>query len=107
MRASTAAVFGMATALVGNGIGPTLVGFASDRFAAQLFAGGDYAVLCRPGAALDQAVAVACAAASLGGLRRAMMISVLSFAWAAVHYLWASRSLREDLRAARAAALSA
>lgn len=107
MRASTAAVFGMATALVGNGIGPTLVGFASDRFAAQLFAGGDYAVLCRPGAALDQAVAEACAAASLGGLRRAMMISVLSFGWAAVHYFWASRSLREDLRAARAAALSA
>ena len=48
---------------------------------------------CRPGAA----VAEGCAQASLHGLRVAMMISVLSFAWAAVHYALAARRLREEL----------
>jgi predicted MFS family arabinose efflux permease len=107
MRASTSAVFAMLTALVGTGIGPTLVGFASDRFAALAFA-GDYAAQCAPGrAAGSDALAVACAQASLAGLREAMTLSVLSFAWAAVHYLLASRSLREELQAARAATAAA
>jgi hypothetical protein len=47
-------------------------------------------------------LAEACAQASLQGLRAAMMISVLSFAWAAVHYALAARSLRAELSAARA-----
>jgi hypothetical protein len=97
MRASTSAVFAMLMALVGTGIGPTLVGFASDRFAAAAYA-GHYATACRPGAG---AVAAGCAQAALSGLRGAMMISVLSFGWAAVHYALASRSLREELAAAR------
>lgn len=92
MRASTSAVFAMLMALVGTGIGPTFVGYASDRLAARAFA-GDFAMACRPGAA----VAEGCAQASLHGLRVAMMISVLSFAWAAVHYALAARRLREEL----------
>ncbi len=98
MRASTTAVFAMLMALVGTGIGPTLVGYASDRFASRAF-NGDFAVACRPGV---QAVAEGCAAASLQGLRLAMMIAVLSFAWAAVHYLLAARALRAELAAASA-----
>ena len=96
MRASTTAVFAMLMALVGTGIGPTLVGYASDRFAAATF-GSDFATACRPGAT---AVAEGCAAASLQGLRAAMMIAVLSFAWAAIHYLLAARALRSELEAA-------
>ena len=105
MRASTTAVFAMAMALVGTGIGPTLVGFASDRLAAIAFAPGSYAMQCGPGrgAAAPQ-VASDCAQAALTGLREAMMLSVLSFAWAAVHYYVASRSLREDLRQAQSTA---
>jgi len=35
------------------------------------------------------------------------MLSVLSFAWAAVHYLLASRNLRDELRTARTATATA
>jgi MFS family permease len=103
MRASTSAVFAMLMALVGTGVGPTLVGYASDRFAGLAFA-GDYTAQCTPGrAAASEAVAIACGDAALNGLRRALTLCVLSFAWAALHYLLASRGLREELRAARAA----
>ena len=107
MRASTSAVFAMLMALIGTGIGPTLVGFASDRFAALAYS-GDYVGQCGPGrSAAGDAVAAACAQASLTGLRQAMMLSVLSFAWAAVHYLLASRNLRDELRTARTATATA
>jgi MFS family permease len=107
MRASTSAVFAMLMALVGTGLGPTLVGFASDRFAAIAFA-GSYSLQCAPGvAAANPAVASACAAAALTGLREALTLCVLSFVWAALHYLLASRGLREELRMARAATADA
>ncbi len=102
MRASTTAVFAMLTALVGTGIGPTAVGFLSDRLAGASFAGGRYAELCGPGRpAPDSAVLRACGEAATLGLREAMMLSVLSFGWAAVHFYLASRSLRADLQIAR------
>ena len=102
MRASSAAVYGMCSALVGVGLGPTTVGFASDRLAALAFTAGDYASLCGPGrpAAAEQ-IAAACGQAALHGLREAMMVAVLSFAWAAVHFYLASRSLPADLARAR------
>ena len=102
MRASSAAVYGMCSALVGVGLGPTTVGFASDRLAALSFTAGDYASLCGPGrpAAAEQ-IAAACGQAALHGLREAMMVAVLSFAWAAVHFYLASRSLPADLARAR------
>ena len=104
MRASASAVFAMLSALVGTGLGPTLVGFASDRFAALAFSGGRYAQLCGPGRVLAApALKAACAQASLQGLREAMMLSVLSFGWAAIHFYLASRNLRGDLAAARQA----
>ncbi|MEP7312731.1 MAG: MFS transporter [Pseudomonadota bacterium] len=102
MRASAAAVFGMLTALIGTGVGPTFVGFASDRIATAQFAGGDYLALCA-GPLGGRAVELhaACSQAALLGLRYAIILSVLSFAWAAIHYFLASRSLRADLAAAR------
>ena len=105
MRASTSAVFAMLTALVGTGVGPTFVGFASDRLAALSFAGGHYAQFCSPrGPTAGADIAQRCSEAASMGLRQAMMLSVLSFAWAAVHFYLASRSLREDLATAHAAA---
>ncbi|HEV7631974.1 MAG TPA: MFS transporter [Steroidobacteraceae bacterium] len=102
MRASAAAVFGMMTALVGTGVGPTFVGFASDRIATAQFTGGNYLAQCAgPAAGRAAELQGACAQAALIGLRYAIILSVLSFAWAAVHYYLASRSLRADLAAAR------
>ena len=50
---------------------------------------------------------MACGQAALSGLRQALTLCVLSFAWAALHYLLASRGLRAELQAARAATAEA
>ena len=100
MRATTAAIAALAVGVLGAGIGPTVAGMLSDRFAAFSFAGGDFAVSCPggrgaggPGSALDHA----CLAASTDGLRYALLSLLAVFAWAAIHYFLAARSLRGDL----------
>jgi hypothetical protein len=97
MRSSTAAMFAMLYALAGTGIGPTFVGFFSDRIAAASFAQQGYLEVCRPGATAP-AMAEACAAASRSGLIGALTLCVLAYAVAAIFYALASRTLREDLK---------
>jgi hypothetical protein len=99
MRASSAfVVSGLVLGLVGIGVGPTLVGFLSDRFATHAFAA--YLGSCPGGRALPGALPVladACRNASATGVRQALMVMALLCAWSAVHYVLASRTLREDL----------
>ena len=97
MRSSTSAVFAMLYALAGTGIGPTYVGFFSDRIAAGAFAQEGYLALCRPGA-IAPGMAEACAAAARTGLIGALSLCVLAYAVAAVFYALASLTLREDLK---------
>jgi predicted MFS family arabinose efflux permease len=73
MRASSSAFNSMLYTLIGNGLGPVLLGALSDRFASD---GG----LSGPGEALMMAMAVVSA----------------GYLWAAGHYLWATRTLREE-----------
>lgn len=75
MRATTVAIIAMCCGLVGSGVGPTLVGFASDRIA-RVVGGPD---------------------ASADGLRYALATLTLVFLWSALHYVLAARSLRKDL----------
>ena len=98
MRSSTAAVFAMFYALAGTGIGPTFVGFASDRIAASALGQAGYLQLCRPGATAAE-IATACAAAARSGLIGALTLCVLAYAVAAIFYALASRTLRADLKA--------
>ncbi|MEO8314176.1 MAG: MFS transporter [Pseudomonadota bacterium] len=97
MRASTAAVFAMCYALAGTGIGPTFVGFASDRIAASALGQAGYLQVCRPGSTAVEMV-TACAAAARSGLIGALTWCVLAYAVAAIFYLLASRTLRADLK---------
>jgi MFS family permease len=100
MRASSAFVTSLFINLVGIGVGPTLVGFISDRFAAHAFAFSGYAQSCpggKPPTGASAALADACASASATGLRHALMAMSLLCAWSAVHYLLASKMLRRDL----------
>jgi hypothetical protein len=97
MRSSTAAVFAMLYALAGTGIGPTFVGYFSDRIATSSFAQSGYVELCRPGAMAPD-MAEACAAAARSGLIGALTLCVLAYAVAAIFYGLASRTLREDLK---------
>jgi predicted MFS family arabinose efflux permease len=99
MRASSMFVFNFILGMVGIGLGPTLVGFISDRFAHGAFTAGDFAA-CPHGRALGSALdafAQSCANAQAIGLRHALMLISLSCVWAAVHYGLAARTIRADL----------
>jgi len=99
MRASAAAVFAMLYSLVGSGIGPTLVGFISDRAGAAAFGSASYVQQCRPGQ-IDPALVEACSAAARTGLAQAMSFTVLAYAVAAIFFVMAARTIRKDLASA-------
>jgi predicted MFS family arabinose efflux permease len=96
MRASAIALTLLSMNIIGQGVGPTLMGLASDAAAAGAFVHGDYATICLEGEPVG-ALARACAEAAASGLQRAILgVSVLFF-WAALHYARAVRSLARDL----------
>jgi hypothetical protein len=97
MRSSATAVFAMIYALAGAGLGPTFVGFASDRIAAGALGRPGYLQLCHPGS-VAPGLAAACGDAARSGLIGALTLCVLAYAVAAVFYVLASRTLREDLK---------
>jgi len=99
MRATGAALFAILFTIFGSGLGPTAVGWMSDRFAGSVFAGGDYLAACRGGkAALAAAKTIddPCAVAATYGIKSALMASVCVFFLASICFLIASRTLRED-----------
>jgi len=89
MRATAAFISAFTLGMIGLGLGPALVGLASDWAAARAFA-GDYAT-CRGAGA-----GPACIAASAIGIRFALRIACLIFLWAALHFLLAARSFSAD-----------
>jgi predicted MFS family arabinose efflux permease len=99
MRASAAfVVSGLVLGLVGIGVGPTVVGFLSDRFATHVFAA--FLSSCPGGRAPPGSLPAlndACRSAGASGIREALMVMALLCVWSAVHYLLASRTLRKDL----------
>lgn len=100
LRAQAAALYSTLYSLFGLALGPTFIGFTSDRFAASHFAGGAFGALCVGGIGAKAAAATlsaACRQASSEGLRDALSVGVLVFLWAAVHFLLASRTYRRDL----------
>jgi hypothetical protein len=98
MRALSAAIAAMAVGLLGTGLGPTLLGVASDLFATHAFVAGDFVASCPGGRAPPGAAAMldaACQSASSRGLRLALMSALVFFPWAAVHYVLAARKLKQ------------
>jgi hypothetical protein len=82
------------------GLGPTFLGFASDRFARANFAPGHFQLICPGGKATlgaPVAIAQACHAASAIGIRLALFSITGAFLWASIHFLLASRTLKQDL----------
>jgi hypothetical protein len=96
MRASASAVILLVMNIVGQGIGPMLMGLASDAFASTAFAGGDYVQTCRA-AGPSASTAAACRDASVAGLRQAIVVTTVAFVWGTIHYLLAARSVRREL----------
>lgn len=101
MRASTSALHGLAGSLIGLGLGPLAVGWASDLFAGNAFAAGDFAALCRPGTAVGTLLSQ-CTAASGEGLRLSLLLMSLGLPWAALHYYMGAKRLAEDTESPQA-----
>ncbi|MFO7277463.1 MAG: MFS transporter [Pseudomonadota bacterium] len=100
MRATTAALTAVVAGIFGAGLGPTLLGIASDWFATRAFELGDFIASCPGGRAppgAGEALDGACRAASTEGLRHALIAVQVFFVWAAAHYVLAARTLRQHL----------
>jgi predicted MFS family arabinose efflux permease len=100
MRASGIALFSTFYTLLGAGLGPTTVGFLSDRFTQRAFGPADFIESCPGGVApagSAQALVDACMNASAIGIQQAMTASVCACFVAGASYFLASRTLREDL----------
>ncbi|HEX3990465.1 MAG TPA: hypothetical protein VHX39_04750, partial [Acetobacteraceae bacterium] len=99
MRATVAFVFFLVVGLVGVGVGPALVGLFSDIFAAHAFSLGDYAARCPGGVTLlpSDHLNEICLAASSAGLRSALICVACVGFWAALHFLLAARTIRQDM----------
>ncbi|MBO9604229.1 MAG: MFS transporter [Novosphingobium sp.] len=105
MRAMSSSLVFLVVGIFGAGLGPTIVGIASDFFARRAF-GGNFIASCPGGHAPSGAAAAAdaaCRAASTIGLRYALIAMLIVFLWGAVHFFLAARTLKRDLYAAEAA----
>ncbi|MBC2776776.1 spinster family MFS transporter [Parasphingopyxis marina] len=98
MRATGIALFTLFYSLIGYGLGPVFVGFVSDRMAVSAYGPGFFAD-CPGGVAPEgasAALASACASASADGVQQALLVAICVFFVAALFFLLASRTLRED-----------
>jgi MFS family permease len=92
MRATAVAVLLFIVNLLGYGLGPPAIGALSDFIANGQLAPFSLSVdICA-----DRAGDAQCAAGSETGLRWALMIGVLGYLWAAIHFLISARTLRRD-----------
>lgn len=100
MRASSGYIMSLVLSLIGLGFGPTLVGALSDRFANFIFRAGDFAAACPAGVPAPGAgklLIQACADASAGGVRYALIAIALPLIWASLHFYLSSKTLDADL----------
>lgn len=74
MRASSTAITGLVYTLLGSGLGPVILGALSDGFAPDRTPAG-----------------------SALGLGSAMAVAAIGYAWAGIHYLLATRRIREEM----------
>jgi MFS family permease len=108
MRATATAILFFVLNLIALGFGPPFTGFVIDLFTQHLFAAqglGDFLALCPGGKAAVGAsleIGAACKSASAMGTRYGMLVTILIYGWAALHYLLGSRTLAADLKRAAA-----
>lgn len=100
MRASTSAIHGLASAILGLAAGPAFLGFFSDfytqRAFSQLNGDGLYTQLCE-GSSIAANLGAQCSAATAEGIQYAMLTASLAMLWAAAHYLRAAKTLRNEI----------
>ncbi|MFA7553449.1 MAG: MFS transporter [Spongiibacteraceae bacterium] len=100
MRASTSALHGLASAMLGLAGGPAFLGYFSDIFTQRAFiklnGNGLYTELCE--ASIMSADQMAhCSTATAEGIQYAMIIASFALLWAAAHYLRAAKTLKAEV----------
>jgi predicted MFS family arabinose efflux permease len=106
-RATATALLYICLAVIALGLGPVFTGWAIDRFAEGDFlksaAGVSFTAHCPGGAAPAGATAAAMAAcrSTLAlATRQGLLLTLIFFGWACLHYLLAAAGIRKSLRAA-------
>jgi MFS family permease len=99
MRATAASIYAVSYGLLGLGLGPTFAGFLSEAFARRTFTLAS-SRCCKGGGAAPGSAPVllqACASASADGLQGSLTCIMAVFALAALVFLLAARSYRQDI----------
>lgn len=117
-RATATALLYICLSVLALGGGPLFTGWATDRFAQAEFGsqripglptgmpGRSFAVSCPGGAGAETAgtaVKAACSHALVRATRRGLLVTLLFFGWASLHYLLAARGIAKSLRIAAGA----
>jgi hypothetical protein len=119
-RATATALLYIALSVLALGGGPLFTGWVTDRFAEADFSrnglpalaaapAAGFAISCPGGAGAATAGAelkAACSETLTRATRRGLLLTLLFFGWASVHYLLAASGIAESLRAAGASARS-
>jgi predicted MFS family arabinose efflux permease len=116
-RATATAILYICLSVLALGGGPLFTGWVTDRFAEDDFRsqglgtavalapGNPFAIHCPGGAGTATAapqIKSACAGALVRATRRGLLVTLLFFGWAALHYLLAVAGITRSLRAAAA-----
>lgn len=104
MRASATALLFLPINLIGLGFGPPFVGWLADVMTNRSFAAkslGDFAAVCKTaGSGTPADLLAACGTSGHEGVKWAIIITAAVFyAWAGLHYVYASRAVKQDLEA--------
>ena len=100
MRATSVAVMLFATNLIGLALGPTVSGLLSSVIKGGILSASDLELsleACKVPANLSAEAVAVCSKADSTGLQYAIVIFACVYAWAALHYLLAGRTLQRDM----------
>ena len=98
-RATATALIYICLSVIALGLGPLFAGWAIDRFADHLFAGGGFEAACPGGAAATHAapaMALACRSTLALATRRGLLVTLAFFAWGVVHYFMAAAGFEKS-----------
>ena len=98
MRATASSLLFLAINMMGQALGPVVIGLVSDLIARRTFTLGNYRALCPPHPHAPAQIVAACAHASSYGLQHSILIMCGCYLLGAIFYLLASRTLKRDLQ---------
>lgn len=99
MRATSVAITLLVVNIIGLGLGPPAMGFLSTFLKSMYLSGSDLNLTLEACKAADlgEAASAACSSANARGLQTAIIAFCCLYAWAALHYLLAGRTMKRDM----------